>query len=372
MTQLICTECNSEYPASEPLWKCTCGGLLDLAFKPIFDLDKIAARKPTMWRYRESLPIEDDRKVVSFDEGFSPLVEVDFADRRILVKQDHLSPTGSYKDRGAAVLISKAHEMGVHKVVEDSSGNAGCAISAYCAKAGIACDIFVPDRTSPGKTVQIELYGAILHRIPGSREDTASAALKAAETNYYASHSYNPFFFHGTKTWAFEVCEQLGWKAPDTVVLPAGNGTLLLGADLGFKELLTAGVIDNMPKIVAIQAEACAPLAAAVVQDRDDPVEIDKRDTVAEGIAIAAPIRGSHIIAAVKDSGGLFITVSDDEIKVSLKDICRQGHYIEPTSAATTAGVSKYLTIADPDELIVSVFTGHGLKSTEKLMKLIS
>ena len=179
MSNLICTKCNQKFPLEEKIWKCACGGLLDVDFHPHFPLDKIRQRKPTMWRYREAIPISEDQNIISFEEGFTPLIQVDFGRRSVWIKQDHLFPTGSYKDRGASVLISKVKELGIPKVVEDSSGNAGCAIAAYSAKGGITSEIFVPENTSPGKLAQIQAYGAKLNKIPGSREDTARAVLEA-------------------------------------------------------------------------------------------------------------------------------------------------------------------------------------------------
>jgi threonine synthase len=371
MNKLICKKCSSVFSINDKRWQCDCGYMLDIDFQPVLELEKIASRKPTMWRYREAIPIKDDANIISFDEGFTPLTEIDLEGRRILIKQDHLFPTGSYKDRGASVLISKAKEIRVARVVEDSSGNAGCAIAAYCAKAGIGCEIFVPAGTSAGKVAQIQYYGAKLNRIPGTREDTAAAVLKAAAKDYYASHSWNPFFFHGTKTFAFEVCEQLGWKAPDSIVLPVGNGTLLLGCYIGFEELLNAGIIEIMPKLIAIQSAHCAPLYEAFVNNLDSLPQIEKGETIAEGIAIAEPIRGMQIIEAVRNSGGRFIAVDDSEIEESLKEICARGFYIEPTSAATIAGLKSYLAESNSDEVVVSVFTGHGLKTTETMVKML-
>lgn len=371
MNQLVCVNCTKTYSLNEPFWRCDCGGLLDIQFEPLVDLEKIGGRNPSLWRYREAIPIEDDANIISFNEGFTPLIRFQFNGVTVWVKQDHLFPTGSYKDRGAAVLISKAKELGIQSVVEDSSGNAGCAIAAYCARAGIECYIYVPDSTSPAKLAQIQMYGAKLKLIPGSREDTARAVMEAAQTHYYASHSWNPFFFQGTKTFAYEVFEQLEWRVPDTIVLPAGNGTLLLGAAIGFNELKTAGLIPAIPKIIAIQSENCAPLFKAFQENLPAIPNINKSDTLAEGIAIAEPVRGMQIINAVRQSGGYFLTVSDIEIETSLKNLCRQGVYIEPTAAATIAGVEKYISNLTQDELIVSVFTGHGLKSTEKMLKIL-
>jgi len=218
---------------------------------------------------------------------------------------------------------------------------------------------------------QIQFYGAKLNKVPGSREDTARAVWQAAVKNYYASHSWNPFFFQGTKTLAFEVCEQLGWKTPDSVVVPVGNGTLLLGAWFGFNELLKAGIIPKLPQIIGIQSAHCAPLYKAFKEGLTPIPKIEKEDTLAEGIAIAEPIRGKQILAAVKKTAGQIIAVSELEIKKSLRDMAQKGFYIEPTSAATIAGLRQYLKISSPNENIVSVFTGHGLKATEKMLKML-
>ncbi len=370
MGQLICQACRTAYSLNAPRWKCDCGALLDIEFEARFELDRIASRPPTMWRYREAIPIQDNANIVSFNEGFTPLLEVDFDSRSVWIKQDHLFPTGSYKDRGASVLISKIKELGITKVVEDSSGNAGSAMAAYCAKTGVDCSIFLPQDAADGKLAQVRLYGAKLNKIPGSREDTAQTVLKAAQKTYYASHSWNPFFFQGTKTFAFEICEQLGWRSPDTIILPVGNGTLLLGAYIGFVELLEARVTRKIPQIVAVQSKNCAPLHKAFRENLPKNPPIVKEKTLAEGIAIADPIRGKQIVQAVRESGGDFVIVSEAEILQALKSMCLKGFYIEPTSAATIAGIGQYLHQASAQEIVVSVFTGHGLKATEKMRRM--
>ncbi len=309
--------------------------------------------------------------IISFEEGFTPLLPAELDGRSVWIKQDHLFPTGSYKDRGASVLMSKVKELGISRVVEDSSGNAGCAIAAYSAKGRIQSEIYVPDSTSPGKLAQIEAYGAVLKKIPGSREDTARAVWDAAQKDYYASHSWNPFFFQGTKTWAFEVWEQLGWKAPDTILLPVGNGTLLLGAFIGFGELLEAGMIREIPRMIGVQSVHCAPLARAFREGLKEIPKIQPQETLAEGIAIAEPVRGKQIVEAVKKSGGSFLSVQEEEVKRALRLTGRMGFYVEPTAAAAVAGVLQYLKSSDPEETIVSVFTGHGLKATEKILKIL-
>jgi len=369
--RLTCQACGATYPLDARIWQCECEGLLDIEFESRFDLERIGSRPHTMWRYREAIPITDDTHIVSFGEGFTPLTRIDIEGKVVWFKQDHLFPSGSYKDRGASVLVSKLRELGISRVVEDSSGNAGASIAAYCASAGISCHIFVPKGTSAGKLTQVRLYGAELTEVPGSREDTAQATLKEAATTYYASHVWNPFFFHGTKTFAFEVCEQLGWRCPDTVILPVGNGTLLLGAYFGFMELLRAGITEQLPRLVAVQAENCAPLHRAFTESLEAIPRIDTSETLAEGIAIADPIRGRQIVRAVLDSNGSFLTVSETEMLQTLRMMCAKGFYIEPTSAAAVAGVRRYLGHADDRETIVSVLTGHGLKATEKMARVM-
>jgi threonine synthase len=369
VTRLICSRCGKEYDADTLRFRCDCGGALDLQLQPVFQPPMVSGRPHDLWRYRESLPVGSD--VVTMGEGYTPLLPVSFGSRTLLVKQEQLFPTGSYKDRGAAILMTHLRELGVKHVVEDSSGNAGCAIAAYAAHAGIACDIYVPADTSPAKTAQIEAYGATLYRTPGTREDTASAAMVAATTSVYASHVYNPWFLQGTKTFAYEVAEQLGWVAPDTLVLPAGNGTLLLGAFIGFEELRWAGIVARAPRLIAVQASACAPLANAFVNGLDEPVEVSPSHTAAEGIAIAAPARGAQVLAAVRATGGSFLTVSEQEIEASLRDCCRSGWFIEPTSAAVIAGARRYAGTAAPSETIVTAFTGHGLKAAAKIVEIL-
>ena len=357
---LVCTYCARTFSDKEPLWRCLCGGLLDLQFDKPWQKDQFAVNVPGMWRYRNTLPLNDDANIVSFGEGATPLIAHDI-DGDVLLKLDYLFPSGSFKDRGAAMLISKMKELGIRHAVEDSSGNAGAAIAAYCARAGIGCDIYAPSSTSAGKLRQIEAVGARLQKINGSREQVAEAALRAAEQSYYASHAWNPFFFHGVKTCAFEIFEQLG-RAPETVFAPLGNGTLMLGLCLGFSELLTAGMIDHLPKMIAVQSANCAPLAEAFTRNLPAAVQVEKRDTLAEGIAVAQPVRGRQILRAVQESNGAILQVTEAEIASSLKALHSAGLYVEPTSAVAVAGYRQWRA-ERPLSPAVIVLTGHGLKS---------
>jgi len=268
------------------------------------------------------------------------------------------------------VLVTKAKELGIERVVEDSSGNAGCAIAAYAAKAGIRCEILVPESTSPGKLAQILFYGAALKRIPGSREETAKAALAAAETTYYASHSWNPFFFQGTKTFAYEVWEQRGFRAPDAILLPVGNGTLLIGSFIGFRDLKEAGWIDRIPRHIAVQAANCAPLLQMFRDGLDAVPPVEGRETIAEGVAIAAPVRGKEIVDIVRRTGGQVVAVDDAEVENALLLLGRKGLYVEPTSALPVAAYLKYPALQGG--VMVAPLTGHGLKANEKMLKIVS
>ena len=367
--ELWCPSCRRKYGINEPIWRCHCGSPLDVLIDSQFPRERIIKRRPNLWRYREALPLESKVRMVSFDEGFTPLIFRDFQGYRVGLKVEYLFPTGSFKDRGATLLISKVGELGIQEVVEDSSGNAAAAIAAYCAASRITCHIYVPEATSFGKLTQIRMYGARLVKVPGSREDTARAAFEAAEQTYYASHYWNPFFFQGTKTFAFEIWEQLGWKVPRNLIIPVGHGTLLLGAYLGFQELKRAGMIEEIPRIFAVQSENCCPLFRIFHEDLTYLPQIAKKESLAEGIGISRPLRWKQIVEAVKSSGGTFLKVSEEEIVTSLRGLSQQGFFLEPTSAAAPAAVAKLIKreLIHSSELTLVPLTGTGLKAADKI-----
>lgn len=368
MESLVCSFCGRKYSAEELVWRCECGHPLDLDFNGKLDLGRIKGRPPGIWRYREALPIEDDKNIVSLSEGFTPLIAATISGRTALLKLDFLYPTGSFKDRGASVLISKAKELGVKKVVEDSSGNAGCAIAAYCARAGIECHIYVPESASPAKLLQIQAYGARLFKIPGTRTDVQSAALEAAKNIYYASHVWNPFFFQGTKTFGFEVFEQLNFQEPDTMIIPTGNGTLLIGAYLGFSELFHQHLIERIPRLIAVQAKACAPLYLAFRSGKEEIPEIVPEHTIAEGIAIPKPPRSKQVLEIIKKTGGEVLAVSEEEIVEGVRILNSLGIFAEPTSAVVIAAFLKMPQRAG--EKVVLPITGHGLKTVDEYLRM--
>ncbi|MDK2784965.1 MAG: threonine synthase [Bacillota bacterium] len=374
MVLFVCPRCGKRYPAQEPHWRCTCGSYLNWERPARFDRDSIVLSDYSIWRYRHVLPLAPGVEPVSLGEGWTPLVPVDWHGCKIFFKLDYLCPSGSFKDRGTAVLVSQLKAWGIEKVVEDSSGNAGASLATYAARAGIDCTIYVPATASRGKLVQIALAGARLVRVPGSREDTTRAVLKAAETTFYASHNFSPLFVEGVKTLALELAEQLGWEAPERIIIPVGNGSLALGLAAGFRLLKDAGLVNRMPRLIAVQSAACAPLAAAFAAGRDEPVAVAKEQTIAEGIASMSPPRGRDVLSAVRASGGSFIAVAEEEIITALAELAACGLYVEPTSAAAAAALTKLAAEGDirPGERVVAVLTGSGLKATDKLLELFA
>jgi len=282
--QVTCTICGS--PAQPPQWRCECGGPLDLPDIPadaIRELPPSTARDPGLWRYRDCIPVDADIATgLSLGEGKTPLLDAGAELPGASIKVDYLFPTLSFKDRGAVVLVASALQRGADALVADSSGNAGSAIAAYAARAGLPCTVFVPERTSAGKQRQIRAYGAALRLVPGDRTATTEAAIDAVGTTgaMYASHIYDPYFLQGTKTYAFELWEQLD-AGPEALILPVGNGTLLLGAARGFRELHAAGLIDRPPAVIGVQSERCAPLARAWAAGATQPAQIEALPTVA-------------------------------------------------------------------------------------------
>jgi threonine synthase len=297
-----------------------------------------------MWRFEAVLPVPFDPQI-SLGEGGSPIVSAR-ALPHMRLKLDFLMPTLSFKDRGAVVLATLAGRLGVRSALVDSSGNAGTAAAAYFARAEIPCRVLVPASTSPGKLAQMRAHGADLTLVPGTRADTSAAALHAAETpgSFYASHVYHPYFLHGVKTYGYEIWEQSGGELPQAVVVPVGNGTMLLGCYLAFRELVDAGLAGRMPALVAVQAAACSPIEAAFAQRLGAVAAADAQPTVAEGIAIAAPPRGAAILAAVRATGGTIVAVTDAEVMAGRAELAAEGLFVEPTSAVCWAAARAALT----------------------------
>lgn len=370
--QLICQGTNARIEAGANLWTVHDESIYDL---PLTDLQSLPSRIDTsefsLWRYRHVLPISqhsNDWRHLTLGEGATPLVDAGPTWPGLKFKVEYMMPTLSFKDRGAVVMIAKALEWGVRRLVADSSGNAGTAIAAYAARANIACELFVPSSTSTGKLAQMVRHGAHVHHIDGLREAATAAAQQFVASNriFYASHALNPYFFEGTKTVAYEIWEQLEFSAPDHLYLPAGHGTLVLGAFKGFRELYNAKLIDRMPVFHIVQAEGCAPIAAAFLRGDNDVVAVNNVGTFAEGVAIVNPPRGFQILTAVRDTGGEVVAVPDDDIREARMELASLGFFVEPTAAISFAAYRKSQNLPTAREGICIIpLCGAGLKAPD-------
>lgn len=359
----ICSRCGKKESVDTLQARCACGGLWKLDYSPPgFSMDGIDRDEWSLFRYREYLPIGNDAwRSVSLGEGMTPVVRLD---RNALLKMDYLMPTLSFKDRGAVVLITRCKEMGVDYVVQDSSGNAGCSIAAYAARAGIGCEIFVPEGTSPKKINMIRAYGAKCVVVPGSRDHCADVCRERVERDvvYYANHVYDPFFYEGTKTYVYEVFEQLH-RMPRHLLIPVGNGTLFLGAILALEHLLRSGVIHEFPKIIAAQSEKCDPILRAAENGETKPAKIVPEATLAEGISIGSPLRGTEILALIHKYGVRLARAPEDRILAARDHLAKKGVYCEHTTAANYAAYLHYCEKYGLAEDCLITMCGAGLKS---------
>ena len=352
-----------QYPFETRAWQGRSGAPLELGGLPAFDRARIDPSVWSLWRYRALLPLPPGVAPVSLGEGMTPLVPTTLDGRTVHFKLEFVGPTGSYKDRGVTTLVSGLRAIGVSEVIEDSAGNAGTAVAAYAAAAGLPARIFVPDYASPAKKAQIRVYGAKLVEVSGGRAATTDAAIEAATTSMYASHAWHPLFTSGLRTAAWEVWEQLGGRAPDACVVPIGQGGLYLGLAQGFKDLLDAGEIERLPRLWGVQPAAIAPVVLAWQAGRSDVPAVPEGDTIAEGIRIRQPVRGARLLAVARETGGGFVAVDDPAIARARADLAGVGLFVEPTSAAVLAGLRALGDAIPADALVVAPLTGSGLKA---------
>ena len=327
-----------------------------------------------VWRHRPALGLPVTVPEVSLGEGDTPIIPLPRWGSanglsRVLAKLEYVSPTGSFKDRGAATVIAVLAGAGVTSIVEDSSGNAGAAMAAYAARAGLRAQIFVPESAPAAKRDQIAGYGAEVVAIAGTREDVATAAEHAAHAPdvAYASHARHPAFVEGTKTFGLEIAAALVRDPPRHIVLPVGNGGLLLGAFKAFRELAAAGFPASLPRLHAAQASACAPLSAAFAAGARAPVTIQAQPTVAGGVAVGRPARGAEVLRAVRASGGTIVDVDDAAARLMRAELSRlEGLDLEYTSAVAFAAAARLRDSGEigPDDPVLIAATGSGLKDS--------
>ncbi len=364
--QLRCAKCGASARVDTREYHCPCGGAYELDFTPpLFSADKIDPSRWDMFRYRAFLPLLDDAwRGVTLGEGMTPIVSLD---DDTFVKLDYAMPTLSFKDRGAAVVIALCKSIGVRRVIQDSSGNAGNSIAAYAARAGMECEIFVPRGTSPGKIDMIRAYGAAVTIVDGTRDETAARCRQKAKEGgaYYASHVFSPFFYQGTKTYLYEAYEQMG-GLPDNLWIPVGNGTLYFGIHLALDELERAGLLPRRPRIYAVQGERCAPLLQAFAAGDSRPADVRPQPTLAEGIAIGQPVRGERILALAKKHGDIFVPAPEEGILPARDVLARRGFFVEHTTAAAFAAYFALRERGKVKGTSLLPLCGTGLKSHGK------
>jgi threonine synthase len=312
--------------------------------------------------------------LVSLGEGGTPVIGSESLgknyDFELFFKLEFANPTGSFKDRGTAVTVSKAQEWGLNTVADDSSGNAGASLAAYAARAGLDCRIYVPASASGNKISQIRSYGAELEKVPGPREK-ATERIKEDTSDgevYYASHNVSPYFSEGMKTVAYEISEEFDWDPPEHLVVPVGGGALLAGIHNGFRDLINLGFIERIPKLHAVQTQSCNPVVKAFDKSWDRPRAVVPGLTIAEGAHISNPERGGEILEAIRHSDGVAVAVSERKIREYHRKLAeKEGLFVEPTSILPIAGLGKLndLGVFGSGERVLAPLTGSGLKDVE-------
>ena len=315
---VICHTCKQRVRFDPRQFCCQCGG----AWEPIADVrmesSQIQSASQSVWRYAAFFGEDAFDRTVSLGSGWTPIIAADWSGQRTYFKLEYISPTGSFKDRGTEVEAAWLKAAGVDHVVEDSSGNAGASIAAFAARAGIHAEIYAPASAPQAKLDQIAVYGAHLQKIPGPRLEATQAVLRAVQDgSIYASHAFHPAYLLGQQTFAWEIWEQCMDRMPDAIVIPVGQGGLLMGAWLGFQRLVESGLLDRMPRLFAAQPEVLAPFHQAEIGGMDTvPVLEATRSSIADGLAITKPVRGRRVLQALRESGGGALTVTEDRKSV--------------------------------------------------------
>ena len=378
-----CTRCGAEYEALPTITTCKCGGILDIQYNYSAIRDRFSPADLeqnhdwSMWRYRPFLPVEEDSPAPPLRVGWSPLYKADRLSkvlglRTLYIKDDGQNPTASLKDRASAMAVVKAREAGADTIACSSTGNAASSLAGNAAAAGLATYIFVPSRAPKGKVAQLMIFGATVISVDGSYEDTFALSKAAIDRWgwYNRNAAINPYLSEGKKTVSFELMEQLHWQVPDYVALSVGDGCTIAGVWKGLRDLYETGFIDRLPKLLSVQAEGCCPLNRAL--QAEEPWSPMEENTLADSIAVGVPRNANKALNAVRESGGIAVNVSDEEILEAMRLLGRtQGVFGEPAGVTGTAGVKKALELGliDPDATVVSIVTGNGLKDVQNGIK---
>jgi threonine synthase len=361
MMEIRCGNCKAIYPPSGFHFKCSrCGGLFEIVQFPACNLDEINPYRPGIWKFEQCLGIPAGYEHLSLGEGETPLIWSDFHGRQVGFKCEFVNPSGSFKDRGSAVMMAWLKTRGITEAVEDSSGNAGASLAAYAARGGINVRIVIPKASSGPKRKQMEYYGAEVIPVAGDRDQAAEVTIQMAESGTpYASHAFLPFNLPGYATIAYEIYLQLRREVPGSIILPVGQGGLLQGILQGFEALRIAGYSTRSPHIVAVQSSLCAPIYYLLNPNRMMNQNL-KRSTLAEGIGIPKPVRGLAIAEKLQQIKAQVSTVDELEISQGMKELAWRGFHVEPTSAVIWPVIEQQIdTLPEP---IIGILTGSGLK----------
>ena len=378
-----CVKCGKTYDAVPDLTNCECGGILDIVYdydyiRTRLTKEKLAARQDhTMWRYRELLPVEEDTPNTPLRVGWSPLYEEpclaeQLGLKRLWVKDDGQNPTASLKDRASAMAVAKAREAGAKVIACSSTGNAASSLAGNAAAAGLKTYIFVPSRAPKGKVAQLMTFGATVISVQGSYEETFELSKQAIDRWgwYNRNAAINPYLSEGKKTVALEIMEQLSWQVPDYIAISVGDGCTIAGLWKGLKDLYAIGFIDRLPRLISAQAEGCCPINRAIAENK--PWEPMEENTLADSIAVGVPRNADKALTAIRESDGIVVNVSDQEIMAAQPLLGRTcGVFGEPAGVTGAAGVKKLCEqgVIGKDDTVVSVVTGNGLKDVANAIK---
>ena len=376
--EIVCPRCDNRFSLTQLLNLCPCGSPLLVRY----DLRTVSAtlaksslqgRVPTLWRYRELLPLKDDANVISLGEGFTPLIEAKTLGRelgvqQLWIKDEAQNPTGSFKDRGLSLAVSRAKELGVKKAAIPSAGNAGGSLSAYAARAGIEAHVFMPKDTPIANQIEARQYGARLTLVDGLITDCGRliAERKAVEGWFDVSTLKEPYRVEGKKTMGYEIAEQLNWKLPDVIIYPTGGGTGLIGIWKAFKEMEELGWIGTQrPRMVSVQASGCAPIVKAFTEGKETAEPWPQAKTVAAGLRVPQAVADFLMLRALRESNGTALSVSDHEMLAEIPRVGRaEGIFFCPEGAACVVALRRLTEqrwIKTTDEVVI-FNTASGLK----------
>ena len=372
---LSCSKCGKRYPGSQVNSFAHCCNKPLLA---IYDLhpcsfrDLINASEDSMWRYSRLLPVEEKSNIVSLGEGMTPIVSFTKSSERlgcsVVMKDESYNPTGSFKARGISVAVSKAKELGIDRLIVPTAGNAGGALAAYCAKAGMNCIVVMPEHTPSIFKDECRLYGAELILVEGLIDECAKTVeeIKSRKNYFDIATLKEPYRLEGKKTMGYEIAEQFDWKLPDVIVYPAGGGTGLIGIWKAFKEMETLGWIkEPLPRMIAVQSENCAPVAEAVRNPNEWKERFVPKPSFANGIAVPYPFGMDLVLDVIYSSNGEVITVSEAEIREGISEVAQtEGILLSPEGSAAWKGTEKLVSQKKvaPDDKILFLNTGSGYK----------